>query len=116
MSELAPFPSIKMDHLEIANLVHKRPDNVKRTIESLVDAGIISHPQIEDGISGANGLPQSVGKLAVCDVNSLAAAQQVRIKRARCDQTFTSGESVEPRPRRLRSCSPGAPRVATRPP
>jgi phage regulator Rha-like protein len=56
MSELAPFPSIKMDHLEIANLVHKRPDNVKRTIESLVDANIIAHPQIEDGIKAANGV------------------------------------------------------------
>lgn len=56
MSELAPFPSIKMDHLEIANLVHKRPDNVKRTIESLVNTDIISHPQIEDGIKSANGV------------------------------------------------------------
>jgi len=56
MNQIASFSGIKMDHLEIANLVHKRPDNVKRTIESLVDAGIISHPQIEDGIKSANGV------------------------------------------------------------
>lgn len=56
MNQFVPFRSIKMDHLEIANLVHKRPDNVKRTIESLVDANIISHPQIEDGIKSANGV------------------------------------------------------------
>ena len=56
MNPIASFSGIKMDHLEIANLVHKRPDNVKRTIESLVDAGIISHPQIEDGIKSANGV------------------------------------------------------------
>lgn len=56
MNQLAPFSGIKMDHLEIANLVHKRPDNVKRTIESLIDTGVISHPQIEDGIKSANGV------------------------------------------------------------
>lgn len=56
MDQFVPFRSIKMDHLEIANLVHKRPDNVKRTIENLVDANIISHPQIEDGIKSANGV------------------------------------------------------------
>lgn len=56
MNQFVPFQSIKMDHLEIANLVHKRPDNVKRTIESLVDANIIAHPQIEDGIKSANGV------------------------------------------------------------
>ncbi|NCI78939.1 phage antirepressor KilAC domain-containing protein [Acinetobacter kanungonis] len=56
MDQFLPFRSIKMDHLEIANLVHKRPDNVKRTIESLVDANIIAHPQIEDGIKSANGV------------------------------------------------------------
>jgi phage regulator Rha-like protein len=56
MNQFIPFRSIKMDHLEIANLVHKRPDNVKRTIESLIDANIISHPQIEDGIKSANGV------------------------------------------------------------
>lgn len=56
MNPIVSFSGIKMDHLEIANLVHKRPDNVKRTIESLVDAGIISHPQIEDGIKSANGV------------------------------------------------------------
>ena len=56
MNQIASFSGIKMDHLEISNLVNKRPDNVKRTIESLVDAGIISHPQIEDGIKSANGV------------------------------------------------------------
>lgn len=56
MNQFVSFPNIKMDHLEIANLVHKRPDNVKRTIESLVDANIIAHPQIEDGIKSANGV------------------------------------------------------------
>ena len=60
MNPIASFSGIKMDHLEIANLVHKRPDNVKRTIESLVDAGIISHPQIEDGIKSANGVIPNV--------------------------------------------------------
>ena len=45
-----------MTSLEIAELVEKRHDNVKRTIESLVNANIISYPQIEDGIKSANGV------------------------------------------------------------
>ena len=45
-----------MTSLEIAELVEKRHDNVKRTIESLVKANIISNPQIEDGIKSANGV------------------------------------------------------------
>lgn len=35
-----------MTHLEIAELVEKRPDSVKRTIETLVNKGIIVRPQI----------------------------------------------------------------------
>ena len=45
-----------MTSLEIAELVEKRHDNVKHTIESLVNANIISNPQIEDGIKSANGV------------------------------------------------------------
>ncbi|MDV2454027.1 phage antirepressor KilAC domain-containing protein [Acinetobacter towneri] len=45
-----------MTSLEIAELCQKRHDNVKRTIESLVNANIISNPQIEDGIKSANGV------------------------------------------------------------
>ena len=45
-----------MTSLEIAELVEKRHDNVKRTIENLVNANIISNPQIEDGIKSANGV------------------------------------------------------------
>lgn len=37
-----------MTSLEISELVEKRHDNVKRTIESLVSAGVIVQPQIED--------------------------------------------------------------------
>ncbi|OBY75273.1 phage antirepressor KilAC domain-containing protein [Acinetobacter gyllenbergii] len=47
----AIVPSLQaqsMNHFEIAELVNKRPDNVKRTIETLVDKGIIRLPQIED--------------------------------------------------------------------
>lgn len=37
-----------MTSLEISELVEKRHDNVKRTIETLVNQGVISLPQIED--------------------------------------------------------------------
>lgn len=38
----------KMTSLEISELVEKRHDNVKRTVESLVNTGVIIQPQIED--------------------------------------------------------------------
>ena len=37
-----------MSSREIAELVEKRHDNVKRTIETLVERGVIARPQIED--------------------------------------------------------------------
>jgi len=56
-----PFSSsnntaIKMTSQEIADLVQLRHDNVKRTIETLVNSGVIVQPQIEDGIRSANGI------------------------------------------------------------
>lgn len=39
---------IKMNSQEIADLVQLRHDNVKRTIETLVNSGVIIQPQIED--------------------------------------------------------------------
>ncbi|ENW78418.1 hypothetical protein F909_04108 [Acinetobacter sp. ANC 3929] len=49
-----------MTSLEISELVEKRHDNVKRTIESLVNTGVIVQPQIEDGIKSANGIVPKV--------------------------------------------------------
>ncbi len=40
--------ALRMTSQEIADLVEKRHDNVKRTIESLLDQGVIVRPQIED--------------------------------------------------------------------
>lgn len=45
-----------MTSLEIADLVEKRHDNVKRLIEKLAENNVISYPQIEDGIKSANGV------------------------------------------------------------
>lgn len=49
-----------MNSKDIADLVEKRHDNVKRTIESLVTSGVISKPQIEDGEKAANGVIEKV--------------------------------------------------------
>lgn len=53
-SEMIPVPGVTfgagtqtMSSREIADLVEKRHDNVKRTIDSLAQAGLV-HPQIED--------------------------------------------------------------------
>ena len=45
-----------MTSKEIAELVSSREDSVKRTIERLVDKGIISKPPMVDGIKTANGV------------------------------------------------------------
>lgn len=48
MNALVQLQAQSMTHIEISNLVNKRPDNVKRTIESLVNTSVIVQPQIED--------------------------------------------------------------------
>lgn len=40
--------ALRMTSQEIAELVEKRHDNVKRTIESLVNQGVIESPQVEE--------------------------------------------------------------------
>ncbi len=37
-----------MNSIDIAALVGKRHDNVKRTIETLIERGVITSPQIEE--------------------------------------------------------------------
>ncbi len=39
---------MRMTSVEIADMVEKRHDNVKRTIESLAEQGVISFPQVEE--------------------------------------------------------------------
>lgn len=48
MNSLVNTSIQSMTSLEISELVEKRHDNVKRTIETLVNQGVISLPQIED--------------------------------------------------------------------
>ena len=48
MNAIVPVQIQMMSSLEIAELVEKRHDNVKRTIETLVNTSVIVHPQIED--------------------------------------------------------------------
>lgn len=50
MNELIPTAGngLTMTSLEISALVEKRHDNVKRTIETLAEQGVIVRPQIED--------------------------------------------------------------------
>lgn len=40
--------SMSMTSLEIADLVEKRHDNVKRTIETLIEKSVIASPQVEE--------------------------------------------------------------------
>lgn len=48
MQQIISSSTMRMTSVEIADMVEKRHDNVKRTIESLVEQGVISFPQIEE--------------------------------------------------------------------
>ncbi|CAK8739313.1 hypothetical protein SODG_002919 [Sodalis praecaptivus] len=48
MQNLTIAQTLTMSSLEIAELVNKRHDNVKRTIETLINKGVITSPQIEE--------------------------------------------------------------------
>ncbi|NCC41253.1 MAG: hypothetical protein EOM21_17835 [Gammaproteobacteria bacterium] len=52
--------TISMTSKEIADLVGKRHDNVKRTIEALVGQCVISQPQVEGGAKAANGVVEKL--------------------------------------------------------
>lgn len=45
-----------ISHFQLSELTGKRQDSVKRTIETLLSSGVISNPQIVDGIKGKNGV------------------------------------------------------------
>ena len=51
MNAIVPVQIQMMTSLEIAELVEKRHDNVKRTIETLVNTSVIVQPQIVDELS-----------------------------------------------------------------
>ena len=53
-------PTISMTSLEIATLVDARHDSVKRSIERLVEQGVIPQPPMVDGIKSANGVVTQV--------------------------------------------------------
>lgn len=48
MQQLISSAVMRMTSVEIADMVEKRHDNVKRTIESLAEQGVIEFPQIEE--------------------------------------------------------------------
>jgi len=66
-------PAVTMSSKEIADLVEKRHDNVKRTIETLEKQGVISHPQIEDGARAANGVVEKIYRVGKRDSYVLVA-------------------------------------------
>lgn len=67
-----------MTSLEISELVEKRHDNVKRTIEALVASGVIVRPQIEDEQStDAMGRPRQTSVYLLDKRSSLIVVAQL---------------------------------------
>lgn len=47
MNQIVNLSTVTMNSIQIAELVEKRHDNVKRTIEALIESSVIARPQIE---------------------------------------------------------------------
>jgi phage regulator Rha-like protein len=53
-------PEAKMSSKDIAEMVGSRHDNVKTSIERLVNQGVITQPALQDGIKSANGVVEKL--------------------------------------------------------
>jgi phage antirepressor YoqD-like protein len=60
MQLITQTSNLTMSSREMAGLVEKRHDSVKRTIETLAANGLISQPQIVDGEKAANGVVEAL--------------------------------------------------------
>jgi phage regulator Rha-like protein len=69
-------PTPTMSSREIADLVERRHDNVKRTIETLVDRGVIALPQIEE-VSNSGPGPKVVSEYRICKRDSYVVVAQL---------------------------------------
>lgn len=68
MNALANITSTAtMTSKELATLTEIRHDNVKRTIDTLANQGVISQPQIEDGEKSANGVVEKIYRIGKRD-------------------------------------------------
>ena len=56
MQLITQSSNLTMSSREMAGLVEKRHDSVKRTIETLAANGLIAQPQIVDGEKAAKGI------------------------------------------------------------
>ena len=52
--------TLTLSSVEIATLTETRHDNVKRTIKTLIDKGLLHHTQIEDGEKSANKVVEKI--------------------------------------------------------
>ena len=60
MQLITQTSNLTMSSREMAGLVEKRHDSVKRTIETLAANGLIAQPQIVDGEKAANGVVEAL--------------------------------------------------------
>lgn len=65
-----------MSSREVAELVEKRHDNVKRTIESLVEKGVIGLPQFEEVLNEGAG-PKTIRMYNLCKRDSFVVVAQL---------------------------------------
>lgn len=80
-----------MTSLEIAELVEKRHDNVKRTIEMLIVRGVITSPQIEEKPTA--GRPTAVYVLKVKKVSATASSSSPSLALSLPPAWWTAGKS-----------------------
>lgn len=67
MNAISIQVALTMTSREMADLTEKRHDNVRRTIDTLAEKGVISQPQIEDGEKSANGVMEKLYRIGKRD-------------------------------------------------
>ena len=79
MSELSLIPeTLTMTSREIAELVEKRHDNVKRTIETLAERGVFAFPQLEEtSFAGVDGRSQTASVYVLDKRSSMIVVAQL---------------------------------------
>lgn len=76
MNELMNTKILTMSSREISDLVWQRHDNVKRTIETLSEKGVISLPHFEEVINPSSG-PKMIGVYNLAKRDSLIVVAQL---------------------------------------
>jgi phage antirepressor YoqD-like protein len=101
-----------MTSKEMADLTEKRHDNVKRTMDTLANQGVIAQPQIEDGEKSANGVVEKVYRIGKRDSYVIVAQLSLEFAARLVDRWQELEEQARPAQPTIPQTLPEALRLA----